>query len=194
MKLLQSKPRLERGFHQDRMDSSQEDLWSKVLILSKRWALLLGLGVMVMLPSLFVTRSLPRPVALSPMDPITLEVGILHAFPQSQVLIVEPTIQHKISGYTVTLRTAMGAVWVAFIGLNGTRYSITRTYQPNQVSSQISVSTAKSRALSGVGGGHVVSFGTHGHDVMFNVLVQTGTIFIVTINRKSGQVVSVKDS
>lgn len=194
MKLLLRKPRLARGFHQDRMDSSKAVLWPQVLTLRKRWALLLALGVTVMLPGLFATGSLPRPVALSPMDPITLQAEILHAFPQSQVLVVEPTIQHKISGYTVTLRTARGAVWVAFIGLNGTPYSMTRTYQPNQVPSPISVGIAKSRALSSVGGGHVVSFGTHGHDVIFNVLVQTGTIYIVTINRQSGQVVSVKDS
>lgn len=194
MSLLLRKPRPERGFHQGRQDSSIPALRPHVLAARKRWGLLLALGVTVMLPGIFATATLPNPVALSPMDPITLQAEILHAFPGSQVLVVEPTMQHKVSGYRVTLRTTRGAVWIAFIGLNGTPFTMARTYQPSQVPSQISLDVAKSRALSSVGGGHVVSFGTQGNAMVFNIMVQTGAVFIVTINRESGQVVSVKDA
>ena len=106
---------------------------------------------------------------------------------------VEPTVYHQLPAYAITLRTPKGVVWIAVMGLNQVQLRLSRVYQPYRTAA-ISVGVTQNRALSSVGGGHVVSYRTLGQDWILNILVETEKVFVVTVNQHSGYVVSVDDS
>lgn len=134
----------------------------------RRWMVFVCVGCLVLLPGVFTLQTIPTPVAVSTVAPITLEAKILHASPQSGT--------HGLSS-----------------GASLCNHPASWVYQPSRTAA-ISVGVTQNRALSSVGGGHVVSYRTLGQDWILNILVETEKVFVVTVNQHSGYVVSVDDS
>ncbi len=189
------KPRMMRGFPQG--EKVLANIQSRILPATpnRRWVVLgsYALLLLVLLPGAIALQAIPRPIAVSSTSLIRLEAIILREFPGSHLLIVEPMVYDKVPAYTITLRTPRGSVWRTEIGLNRVQLGLSRLVRPSTLS-PTSFSTAKIRALSSVGGGHIVSYRTQGQYWIFTIMVETEQSFLVTINRHTGQIRSVKDS
>lgn len=187
------KPRVMRGFLQD-WTSVAKALWGVLIASVTQKTAVLGCYVLLVgIPGALALRAVPQSVSVSPGTPIRLEAIILREFPGSHLLTVEPAVYHKVPADTITLRTPQGSVWRAEVGLNQVTLGLSRIFRPTQAA-PISIGAAEIRARSNVGGGQIVSYRTQGHDWIFTIAVQTQQSFLVTVNRQSGRVLSVKDS